>query len=190
MVWLIWIVVGLVVLVALVLLVLHLLGRNLPDRHEISAKLRLGKSPKEVWTAIADVAGIPAWDKGVDRVERLEDRNGKEVWRWHMGRNRMVLETSVSEPEKRLVRTIADESKFFSGDWTYELVPDGEGCALSLTEHGRVHIAIPRAMMRYLPAVADPRMYLRRHLVRLAEKFGETPKIEFGEYRVVGGTPA
>lgn len=186
MAWVIGVVVGLVGLAVLFFAVLHLLGRSIPEGHEISAKLRLGKAPGEVWSAIADVAGIPSWDKGVDRVERLEDRNGHETWRWHMGRNRMVLEITVSEPEKRLVRTIADEAKFFSGDWTYELAPDGDGCVLSLTEHGRVHVAIPRAMMRYLPALADPSMYVRRHLERLAAKFGQPATIEFGKYRVVG----
>ncbi len=183
--WVLGIVGGLVVLVVILFAILHFVGRNLPEGHQISAKLRLGAPAGEVWKAIADTAGVPTWDKGVDRVERLEDRNGHEVWRWHMGRNRMILENTVSEPEKRLVRTIADEAKFFSGDWSYELAPEGDGCVLSLTENGRVHVAIPRAMMRYLPAIADPSLYLRRHLMRLSEKFGKPANIEVGKYRVV-----
>ena len=102
-----------------------------------------------------------------------------------MGRNAMVLVTARSEPPRTLVRTIADEAKFFSGDWTFDLAPDGAGTRLTLTEHGRVHVAMPRAMMRYLPFIADPAMYLRRHLGRLAERFGEEPRIERGAYRVV-----
>lgn len=178
-------VVGLVLLLVLVPTILHVLGKRLPDGHVITAKMRLEKPVGEVWKAISDTAGIPSWDKGVDRVERLPDRDGHEVWRWHMGRNRMVLEITVSDPEKRLVRNIADEAKFFSGDWTYELAAEGGGCVLNLTEHGRVHVAIPRAMMRYLPFIADPSLYLRRHLTRLAEKFGEPPRIEAGEYKIV-----
>jgi hypothetical protein len=96
----------------------------------------------------------------------------------------MVLVTTRSEPPALLVRTIADEAKFFSGDWTYALAPDGAGTALLLTEHGRVHVAVPRAMMHYMPFIADPSLYLRRHLERLAAKFGETPRMEVGEYRV------
>lgn len=66
--WGIGIVAGLVVRVALALAFLHVVGRNLPEGHEISAKPRPGKPPGEVWNAIADTAGIRSWDKGVDRA--------------------------------------------------------------------------------------------------------------------------
>lgn len=168
------------------LLVLWLLGRALPEGHEMSATLRLSRPPAEVFAVLADSAAIPSWDRGVDRVERLPDRDGREAWRWTMGRNAMVLVTTRSEPQALLVRTIGDEAKFFSGDWTYAVSADGTGCAVELTEHGRVHVAIPRAMMRYLPFLADPALYLRRHLERLAGRFGEAPRIELGTYRVTG----
>jgi uncharacterized protein YndB with AHSA1/START domain len=177
---------SLIALVLAGLAVLAVLGKRLPEAHEISATLTLARPREQVFAALADTAGIPAWDKGVDRVERLPDRDGHEVWRWHMGRNRMVLEITASEPPSRLVRTIADEAKFFSGDWTYELADDGAGSKVTLTEHGSVHVAIPRAMMHYLPVLADPSMYLKRHLRRLAERFAETPRIEVGPYRVPG----
>jgi uncharacterized protein YndB with AHSA1/START domain len=181
--WLLWVAGGVVGVVALLLLVLHLLGKGLPEAHVMSVTLRLAKPREEVFAALADVPGIPSWDKGVDRVERLADHDGHEVWRWSMGRNVMTLETTRSEAPAVLVRTIADQAKMFSGDWTYELSAEGSGCALLLTEHGNVHVAIPRAMMKYLPAIADPSMYLKRHLERLAAKFGEAPRIEVGTYR-------
>lgn len=179
MLWL-WIALGLLAALALLLLALHLLGRRLPEGHVVAATLRLGKPAAEVFAVLDDTAGIPAWDRGVDRVERLPDRDGRETWRWSMGRNRMVLSVTRREPPARLVRTIADEAQFFSGDWTYELAADGAGCTVRLTEHGRVHVAIPRALMHYLPRVADPCLYLRRHLTRLAERFGEPARIETG----------
>ncbi len=179
-----WIAGGVVGALVLLGLVLWLLGRSLPEGHVMSATLRLARPPAEVFAAVADSAAIPSWDKGVQRVERLADRGGKEAWRWTMGRNAMILVTTRSEPPSLLVRTIGDESEFFSGDWTYEFRADGTGTALVLTEHGRIHVAIPRAMMRYMPFLADPSMYLRRHLARLAEKFGEAPRIEVGTYRV------
>lgn len=40
-------------------------------------------------------------------------------------------------------------------------------------------------MMHYLPGLTDPAMYLKRHLTRLEDKFGEAARIEVGEYRVV-----
>ncbi len=182
--WILGILGGLVGLLLLSGLALWILGRNLPEGHVQPATLRLSRPPAEVFAVIADVAAIPSWDTGVNRVERLPDRDGREAWRWTMGRNAMVLVTTVKEPPRRLVSTIGDEAKFFSGDWTYELAADGGGTLLTLTEHGRVHVAIPRAMMHYLPFIADPSLYLRRHLERLARKFGEEPRIEKGAYRV------
>ncbi len=184
--WWLWIPIGLVGVLVLLILALWLLGRGIPEGHVLSATLRLGKPAEEVWVALADSAGIPSWDKGVDRVERLPDRGGHETWRWTMGRNAMVLETTRSEPPRLLVRTIADEAKFFSGDWTYEISPEQAGCRVVLTEHGRVHVAIPRALMKHCPAVADPAQYLKRHLERLAGRFGESPRIEIGEFRIGG----
>ena len=181
--WLLWAGGALVGVLLLLLLVLWLLGRGIPEAHVMSVTLHLGKTREEVFAVLADSAGIPTWDQGVDRVERLADRGGHEVWRWTMGRNAMVLETTRCEAPAVLVRTIADDAKIFSGDWTYELSAEGGGCSLLLTEHGRVHVAIPRAMMKYVPAIADPAMYLRRHLERLAGKFGEPPRIEIGRFR-------
>lgn len=179
MLWL-WILGGLVLLLVLLFIVLHLLGKGLPEGHVISSTLRVARPPDEVFGLLSDTAAIPTWDKGVDRVERLADRDGHETWRWHMGRNAMVLSITQRTPPTTLVRTIADEAKFFSGDWTYVLRPEGSGTALELTEHGRVHVAIPRAMMRYLPKIADPYMYLRRHLTHLATHLGEAARIEKG----------
>jgi uncharacterized protein YndB with AHSA1/START domain len=177
---LLWILLGLVGAFMLLVVVLHLLGKRLPEGHVISATLRLARTPEEVFAVLVDTSAIPSWDPGVTRVERLPDREGKETWRWTMGRNRMVLTTTRSEPPRTLARAIADEAKFFSGTWTYEISREGSGCAVLLTEHGRVHVAIPRAAMHYLSFLADPSMYLKRHLTRLADRFGESPRIEVG----------
>jgi len=176
----VWILLGLVGALVLLVPALHVLGRRLPEGHVISATLRLERTSEEVFSVLADTSAIPSWDQGVTRVERLPDRAGNETWRWTMGRNRMVLTTTRSEPPRTLSRTIADEAKFFSGSWTYAISREGNGCAVLLTEHGRVHAAIPRAAMHYLSFLVDPSMYLKRHLMRLAERFGEAPRIEVG----------
>jgi hypothetical protein len=124
-----------------------------------------------VWQVIADVQAQPTWAAGVTKVERLPDRDGRETVRVTMGRNRMVLETTRSERPRSLVRTVADEAQFFSGDWEYALTPDGAGCRVTLTEHGKVHAAVPRFLMKH---VMNPAMYLEKHLRSLAATFGET----------------
>jgi uncharacterized protein YndB with AHSA1/START domain len=117
-----WVLGGVVLLLVLLFVALHLLGKRLPEHHVISSTLRLARTPEEVFAAIADTAGVPSWDKGVTRVERVADRDGHEAWRWHMGRNSLVLSTTRREPPTTLVRTIADEADFFSGDWMYVLL--------------------------------------------------------------------
>jgi uncharacterized protein YndB with AHSA1/START domain len=175
-----WILGGIVGLLVLAFVVLHLLGKGVPEGHVISSTLHLARPPAEVFDVIADTAGIPSWDKGVNRVERVADVDGHETWRWIMGRNVMTLSTTRREPPTTLVRTIADQIQIFSGDWTYVVRPEGTGSAVELTEHGRIHVAIPRAMMHYLPKMADPYQYLRRHLAALAAHFGEAPRIDKG----------
>ena len=92
-----------------------------------------------------------------------------------MGRNSFVLETTEFQPPVRMVRTIADDHKHFSGSWEYVLAPDGEGTRLTLTERGRVNSPFARAMMSYMKMET---YYLRKHLVSLAGKFGEVARIE------------
>jgi len=167
-------------LLGLAAVVLWGIGRHVPEGHEVSASLRLERSPDVVWAAIADTASVPTWDHGVDRVERLADRDGKETWRWVMGRNSLVVVTTVAEPPTLLVRTIDDDAQYFSGDWTYSIHPDGTGSRLELVEHGRIHVAIPRALMGRF---ADPHRYLVRHLAGLASHFGEHAEIEKGPFR-------
>ena len=171
----VWIVLGIIGLLVALVVVLRFLGSRLPEEHVASLTLRLKQRPHVVWETIADVAGHKNWARGVTKVERLPDRENREVWRQHMGRNTFVLETTVCQPPVHLVRTIADDHQMFSGDWEYEVQPNGEGTRVRLTEHGRVNNPVARAMMHYM---GGEKMTMRRHLTALAGKFGEQAKIE------------
>ncbi len=167
---------GLVVLLGLFLLVMYAVGARMEPNHEFSCTLRLRQPAEAVFAAVDDVAGWPSWDKGVARVEMLPPTDGRETCRMHMGHNPMVLVTTRREPPRVLERTMEDAGKhrMFSGSWLHEIAPEGAGCVVKLTERGTIHMAIPRAMARKL---ADPRMYLKRHLKVLAAKFGEEARI-------------
>lgn len=176
----IWLILGTVGLLVLLGLVMWQVGRRLPEEHNVSVTLRLrNATPEMVWDTIADVASYPGWSK-INKVERLPDRNGHEVWREWMGRNSFVMETTRSERPRRLENTVEDDAKFFSGRWEYLIGPDpdpaagGRGCIVMITEHGRVHHAIPRFMMHYL---MDPRGTALGFLRALAKKLGEDGEI-------------
>jgi hypothetical protein len=171
--WLI--VVGIGGLILLFFATMAILGRRLPEEHVASLTLKMNQTPHAVWETISDIAGHKNWAKGVTKVERLPDHDNHEVWKQHMGRNVFVLETTTFQAPVHLVRTIADERQMFSGNWEYMVLPDGEGTRLQLTERGRVKRAVPRAIMHY---VFNESMSLRRHLVSLAEQFGEKPRFE------------
>jgi uncharacterized protein YndB with AHSA1/START domain len=169
MVWL-WITLGVVGLLAFFMAVMYVLGKRLPEEHVASAAITLKQPQGVVWEAVSNIADHKHWVKGLTKLERLPDRDNHPVWRQQMGRNSFVLEISELQPPTRMVGTIADEAQFFSGNWEYVLSPEGAGTKVTLTERGRVKLAIPRAMMEYL---FGKDTYLKRHLRDLAAKFGE-----------------
>lgn len=176
--WVLWIVLGLVGLLVLAALILHVLGTRLPEEHVASASVVLKQPRQAVWDVVSDIGGHKNWVKGLTSIERLPDRDNHEAWRQRMGRNSFVLVFSEKQPPERMVGTIDDEAQFFSGRWEYALTEEPGGTRITLTEHGRVRLAIPRAMMEYL---MGKHTYLKKHLRDLAARFGEDKaRIETG----------
>ena len=169
MLWL-WIILGVIGVIALFMFLLYVLGKRLPEEHTASASVTLQQPQQVVWDTIADIAGHKNWVKGITNLERLPDRDGHPAWRQQMGRNSFVLVFSEVQPPTRMVGTIADDAQFFSGHWEYVLAPEAGGTRVTLTERGRVALAIPRAMMEYQ---FGKDKYLKAHLRDLAAKFGE-----------------
>ena len=175
-----WVFIAIAVIGLLVFVgsLLYILGARLPEEHAAAVSMPLARPVPLVYEAVADVSAHPTWAPGVTRVERLEDRNGMEAWRQHMGRNSFVLITTRAEPPRVLVREIDDDHKMFSGRWEYLIEPagaGGSGSLITITEYGCVPAKIPRAMMHYLMGET---LYIKKHLRGLAKKFGENPRLE------------
>lgn len=171
--WIVLIAAAFVLLVVVLAVVAWIVGSRLPEEHSASRSITLRQAPEAVWAVIADCEGHAGWAKGVTRVERMAEQDGREVWRQHMGRNSFVMETTTTDPPRRLVRSISDDHGPFSGSWTYEIAPAGEGSRVQLTETGRIKNPIPRFMMRYMMGEDT---YLKMHLKSLGKKFGEDVK--------------
>lgn len=172
-----YVVLGLAVFLVLLVFVLYLIGKGMDPKHEWSCRMRLRQPVEQVFALIEDVSGWPGWDPGVTRVEVLPPTNGNPTCRMWIGRNPMLLVTTRTQAPQFLERTIEDTGKdpMFSGSWLHELSSLGTNlCEVKLTERGTIHSPLARAMARKL---ADPRMYLKRHLRRVAEKFGEQAEI-------------
>ena len=170
---------GLIGLVVLAALVFWVLGKKIPEEHKASVTMTLEKTPEEVFIVIDDVASQPSWDPGTNKVEKLGDKSGREAFRLTCGRNSFVVETTERVVPKRITRTIADDAKFFSGSWAWELTPsaDRRSCVVKLTETGRVPHAIPRAMMKHIFGYYQA---MEKTMGALAAKFGEQARLTRG----------
>jgi uncharacterized protein YndB with AHSA1/START domain len=154
---------------------LHMMGRKLPVEHTAFGVITLANTAEEVWDVIADVARHPEWLKGVSKVEKLPDRNGHTVWNQVMGRNSFGLEEVTVERPRRMKREIVDNKKgLFSGSWEFLIIPVPGAAGKSavkvrLTERGKVHATVPRAIMHMF----GEDLYLKKYLAALAGKFGQ-----------------
>ncbi|HEX8175959.1 MAG TPA: SRPBCC family protein [Pyrinomonadaceae bacterium] len=173
---LLWLLAPVAALIALLLFVTAV-GLLTPRQHVASRTLKTRQSPETVWRAITDYEGQPAWRKDLKRVERLPDRNGREVWREvYEDGSPLTMETAEVVPPSRLVRIIADEGGPFSGRWEYEIkANDTAGSSLTITERGEVPNPFFRFVSRF---VIGHTYFMQRFQKDLAAKFGEEAVIE------------
>jgi hypothetical protein len=138
------------------------IGFLLPKGHTAAGQLRLKADRQAVWDVICDFPGQVAWRPGLEKVERLADRDGHEVWN-EVQKNGwgLPLETVESRPPERLVRKIADPKLPFGGTWTYELAEESGETLLTITENGEVHNPVFRLMSRMTDPAATINGYLR-----------------------------
>jgi uncharacterized protein YndB with AHSA1/START domain len=171
----VWILAPVAILTSM-LVIITAVGLSIPRTHVASRTLKTRQPPEVVWRAVTDYAGQPAWREGVKTVERLPDKDGREVWRevYEEG-SPITLETAESQEPHRLVRIIADEGGPFSGRWEYDIKADGAGSRLTITERGEVPNPIFRFASRF---VIGHTHFMEKFQKDLAAKFGEEAVIE------------
>lgn len=145
----IYIVVLVVGLIAVLFGLLGVIGSMIPVTHTAEMSVEVGSSGEKVWEVLNNIEQFPSWCPGVDRVEMLPNTNGHTTFRQFQGRNTFVLEETTKQPPTRVVRTIDDDNKFFSGEWDHQIKDLGNGrCVVTVKETGSIPSAIPRAIMR------------------------------------------
>lgn len=153
--WVLIVIGGLVALIALAAIV----GMFMPKGHVATHDMRLPQPPDSVWAVITDFAKQPEWFSEVKSSERAGDVNGHPAWRENYGGFTAVMETSVWEPPRRLVRVLHSDNSGFRGSWTWELSPDGAGTRLVITERGEVDNPLFRLMGALMDQSATARKY-------------------------------
>lgn len=101
-------------------------GALLPIAHEATGSATFDVPPVTLHQIIADRERYPEW--------------------WDDDTPTMVIE---NRPPDRLVTRIVDGLPF-GGTWTFEVVPDGTGSRLTITERGEIYNPIFRIMSRYV----------------------------------------
>lgn len=138
--WLIYIGLAVVLIPALVLLI----GAFLPKRHVATRKIVLRAPVEDVFALIA---GPSDW-RGLKYEPLTESpRKWREI---EAGGDAIIYERVETIPAKRIVNRIADPKLPFGGSWTYELAPEGDATALTITENGEVYNPLFRFVSRFI----------------------------------------
>ena len=134
---------------ALLVLIVTGIGCWLPVEHVASRAAIFNKPAADVFAAITDVRSYPEWRADVSSVEVLSS-SPRLRWKERGGNGDITFEVEHAAPPTRVVARIADPELPFGGRWTYDLVPQGSGTQLTITEHGEVYNPIFRFMSRFV----------------------------------------
>ncbi len=151
-----------------------LVGVTLPANHTASKSVDLPASAETVFDLVSDFAGQPAWRKGLERVEPAVGPGGRPAWREvFQGGRSMTLETTESDPPRRLVRTIVDAKGPFRGAWEFTIEPLGDDAArLTVVERGEIRNPLVRFSSRYM---FGREAYLDLFLGEVSARLGGAP---------------
>jgi uncharacterized protein YndB with AHSA1/START domain len=169
-----WILIVLGALIGSVVL-MALIGLLLPKAHIATSSITLQQPTDSVWAVVRDLGDHPTWWADIESSERLEDRNGHEVWLQRDRRGAsMPLEVVMENAPSHLVTRIAADDLPFAGTWTYEIEPVEGGCRVTVTEAGEVYNPLFRFVSRF---VFGHHATLESFLAALGQRFGERPTV-------------
>ena len=160
-----WVLIGVAVLAAIVLVV-TVVGLLLPKNHTAQRSAKINVAPATIWAELTAIEAFTAWRPDVKKVERISETR----WVEEGGNGRITFERVEAEAPRRLVTRIADDTLPFGGTWTYELVADGAGTRVSITENGEGKNPIFRFMSKLIFGHTKT---LDDYLRALAKKHGE-----------------
>lgn len=165
---LLWFVLGLLVVV---LVVPFVIGSSMPRDHVATMSIPLKTPPDRVWAVVSDFAGAAAWRKELKSVRAEPPSGGAVRFTESSSFGDVTFEVVTQDPPMRQVVRIVDEDQPFGGAWTWELVPNGSGTRLTITEAGFVK----NPMFRFMGALfRSPTDTLRDYLKALAAHLGES----------------
>jgi uncharacterized protein YndB with AHSA1/START domain len=136
-------------ILCVIVLVVAAVGYALPVAHVASRGATFAQPPERLFAVLTDLESFPKWRSDVKAVELLAQGPPKR-WRERGGNGDITFELVEVQPPAHLISRIADTDLPFGGTWTYELLPEGSGTRLTITERGEVYNPLFRFMSRFV----------------------------------------
>jgi uncharacterized protein YndB with AHSA1/START domain len=170
----IWFLLGLLGVLVAIPVGMTLVGLFLPSVFTATRSVTLPSPPEETFALIADVPGQAAWRKGIERIEPAGGAGDGAGATWrevYQGGRSMTLETTASDPPRRLVRTIVAAEGPFRGAWEFTVSgAPGGGSELTVTERGEIGNPLVRFASRYM---FGREAYLDLYLAEVRARLGD-----------------
>lgn len=158
-------------MIAASFLLLMVLGLLTPKNHVVTKSIKLKQTPENIWETISDIQNQTSWRSEIEKVERMPDRDGREVWKEvYKNGDELLLEITESNAPVHLVRTITDPDLNFKGVWEIEVKKDINGCSLTITEQSEIPNPLIRGMYVLFIGNQDT---VTQYENELLKKFGE-----------------
>ena len=142
-----WLLVVALAIAGLLILVV-VIGALLPQKHRVSRTVSLHHPAETVWALIS---GPPTWRPEITNYQELPPHEGHRTWRETDKHGQTIPYEAVdATPPRHLVTRITDSGLPFGGAWTYEIVPAGNSCTLTITEDGEVYNPLFRFVSRFI----------------------------------------
>jgi len=130
-----------------VIVAVMLIGALLPKSHTASRTAIIKATPERIFALIS---GPQDWRTDLKEY-KFFDENGRHMQRETDKRGQAITyEIVQSQPPTLRKTTIADKSLPFGGSWTWTIRPQGDGCAVTITEDGEVYNPVFRFVSRFI----------------------------------------
>jgi len=122
------------------------LGRWLPEVQLATRSASYPEPPDVVWQLLLDLDTHPTWRRGLTRVERLPDQQGRPAWLEYHGGAVEAVWIADARPPLRLVTERVPADGPAEASWTWDLAREAEGSRLTVTRQVRVGRPVARVI--------------------------------------------
>ncbi len=164
------IVAGTIILVGTVV-VLFAVYSLLPAKYSAYQHLYLEVDSNDIWSVITTPSKYPEWRSGIEIIEIAHTDSDLLEWKAiDESKNELYVKEVKSEEPFRWVISIIDDSRSYSGSWTFLLQTKQSGTSILITETGTIQNPFYRLYWKFF---VKPEAGIESYLNDLSRYFGE-----------------